>query len=528
MILKKTKKNDSLNEEHSSLDSKINFNRVQVVDINEEVKKSFLSYAMSVIVRRALPDIRDGMKPVQRRILYIMNDLGLSNQERFKKAAAVVGAVMGRCHPHGDNSIYEAMVRMAQDFNYRYPLITGHGNFGSIDGDSAAAMRYTEARMSKIAIELIRNIEQETVDFIDTYDGNEKEPTVLPALFPNLLVNGSTGIAVGMATNIPPHNFKEVINALIAFINNKNIETQDLMKYLKGPDFPTGGEILGAENLKNIYNTGKGRIFIRSKTQIIQNDKNKNSIVITEIPFQIKKSSLIESIAFLAKEKIIDGITDLRDESNRQGIKLVIDLKRDVNPHVVLNNLYKNSQVQVSFNFNMIAQMLKEFFDFRINVIQRQKQFELSKALKKQHLVKALIIALNDIDRVVRLIKSSSNSKMAQIQLMEKYQLDELQSKVILEMSLQKITNLEIEKIKQEDTELSLKISECQIIINSILLKEQILKQDLLNLQKNFQDGRRTVINMENQDLDIDKSSLIEKEKILITITQKGYNKRLN
>ncbi|MDV3182707.1 MAG: DNA gyrase subunit A, partial [Candidatus Phytoplasma australasiaticum] len=280
------------------------------------------------------------------------------------------------CHPHGDNSIYEAMVRMAQDFNYRYPLITGHGNFGSIDGDSAAAMRYTEARMSKIAIELIRNIEQETVDFVDTYDGNEKEPTVLPALFPNLLVNGSTGIAVGMATNIPPHNFKEVINALIAFINNKNIETQDLMKYLKGPDFPTGGEILGADNLKNIYNTGKGRIFIRSKTQIIQNDKNKNSIVITEIPFQIKKSSLIESIAFLAKEKIIDGITDLRDESNRQGIKLVIDLKRDVNPHVVLNNLYKNSQVQVSFNFNMIAlvkgvpklvnlkQMLKEFFDF--------------------------------------------------------------------------------------------------------------------------------------------------------------------
>ncbi|MDO8030240.1 DNA gyrase subunit A ['Planchonia careya' phytoplasma] len=540
MILKKTKKNDSLNEEHSSLDSKINFNRVQVVDINEEVKKSFLSYAMSVIVRRALPDIRDGMKPVQRRILYIMNDLGLSNQERFNKAAAVVGTVMCCCHPSGNDSIYESMVRMAQDFNYRYPLITGHGNFGSIDGDSAAAMRYTEVRMSKIAIELIRNIEQETVDFIDTYDGNNKEPTVLPALFPNLLVNGSTGIAVGMATNIPPHNFKEVINALIAFINNKNIEIQDLMKYLKGPDFPTGGEILGADNLKNIYNTGKGRIFIRSKTQIIQNDKNKNSIVITEIPFQIKKSSLIESIAFLAKEKIIDGITDLRDESNRQGIKLVIDLKRDVNPHVILNNLYKNSQVQVSFNFNMIAlvkgvpklvnlkQMLKEFFDFRINVIQRQKQFELSKALKKQHLIKALIIALNDIDRVVRLIKSSSNSKMAQIQLMEKYQLDELQSKVILEMSLQKITNLEIEKIKQEDTELSLKISECKNIINSMLLKEQILKQDLLNLQKNFQDGRRTVINMENQDLDIDKSSLIEKEKILITITHKGYIKRLN
>ncbi|MDO8057441.1 DNA gyrase subunit A [Candidatus Phytoplasma gossypii] len=540
MILKKIKKNDHLNEEYNPLDSKINLNRVEIVDINEEVKKSFLSYAMSVIVRRALPDVRDGMKPVQRRILYIMNDLGLANQERFKKSAAVVGAVMGRCHPHGDNSIYEAMVRMAQDFNYRYPLIKGHGNFGSIDGDSAAAMRYTEARMSKIAIELIRNIEQETVDFIDTYDGNEKEPTVLPTLFPNLLVNGSTGIAVGMATNIPPHNFKEVVNALIAFINNKDIEVKELMKYIKGPDFPTGGEILGADNLKNIYDTGKGRIFIRSKAQIIQNDKNKNSIIITEIPFQIKKSSLIESIVLLAKEKIIDGITDLRDESNRKGIKLVIDLKRDINPHVVLNNLYKNSQVQVSFNFNMIAlvkgvpkivnlkQMLKEFLDFRINVIQRQKKFELSKALKKQHLVKALIIALNDIDQVVELIKASSNAKSAQIQLMEKYQLDEPQSKVILEMSLQRITNLEIEKIKQENKELSLKIVECENIINSISLKEQILKQDLLNLQKIFQDPRRTVINTENHNLDIDESSLIEKEKILITITHKGYIKRLS
>ncbi|MDV3205285.1 MAG: DNA gyrase subunit A [Weeping tea tree witches'-broom phytoplasma] len=537
---KKTKKNNFVNNEQEFLSSVTNIGHVESVDINDEMKKSFLSYAMSVIIRRALPDVRDGMKPVHRRIIYVMQGLNLDNQERFKKSAVVVGAVMGRCHPHGDNSIYEAMVRMAQDFNCRYPLITGHGNFGSIDGDSAAAMRYTEVRMSKLSVELIKEIDQNTVDFIDNYDGNEKEPTVLPASFPNLLVNGSTGIAVGMATNIPPHNLGEVINALIALIDDKNIDVNDLMKYLKGPDFPTGGEILGAENLKTIYATGKGRIFIRSKTHITQSEKNKFSICITEIPYQIKKSSLIESIAVLVKEKIIDGITDLRDESNRQGIKIVIDLRRDINPHVLLNNLYKYSQLQVSFNFNMIAlingvprlinlkQMLKEFFDFRMNIIQRQKQFELSKASAKKHLIQALVIVLNDIDNVIKLIKGASNVKNAQEQLMQKYNFDLNQSKVILEMSLQKITNLEIAKIKQEQKDLTLKIIECESIINSLAKKEDIIKKELLYLKKTFQDNRRTIINLTNNMLDITEEELIDKERILITITNKGYAKRLN
>lgn len=350
----KIKKNISLTENNSDIAENIGI--IKDVNINQEMEKAFLDYSMSVIVSRALPEIQDGLKPVQRRILYSMKELGVSYQSSYKKAARVVGDVMGKYHPHGDSSIYEAMVRMAQSFNYRYPLVDGHGNFGSIDGDSAAAMRYTEVRMSKIAMELIKEIDQETIDFVDNYDNSEKEPNILPTSFPNLLVNGTTGIAVAMATNIPSHNLGEVVDALIAYIDDKTISIVDLMKYIKGPDFPTGGELLGIDKLQEAYETGKGKIIIRSKTEIITSDKNKSSIVITEIPYQIKKSNLIKNIVYLYRNKILDGITDLRDESsNRKGIRIVIDLRKDINPKIFLNNLYKRSRVQISFHFNMVV-----------------------------------------------------------------------------------------------------------------------------------------------------------------------------
>ncbi|WP_153368793.1 DNA gyrase subunit A [Candidatus Phytoplasma sacchari] len=514
---------------------------IKKVDIKNEMEKSFLSYAMSVIVSRALPEIKDGLKPVQRRILYGMKELGVYNNSSYKKAARIVGDVMGKYHPHGDSSIYEAMVRMAQNFNYRYPLIDGHGNFGSIDGDAAAAMRYTEVKMSKIAMEMIKEIEQDTINFVNNYDNSEKEPVFLPTSFPNLLINGCSGIAVGMATNIPPHNLAEVIDALVAYIENKKITIIELMNYIKGPDFPTGGEILGCNNLKEAYETGRGKIFIRAKTDIIKSDKNRNSLVITEIPYQIKKTSLIERIAFLAKEKIIDGIIDLRDESsNKKGIRIVIDLRRDVNPQVFLNNLYKHSQIHISFNFNMIAlvrgipqivnlkQIIEEFFLFRIEVINRQKKFELKKALNKQHLIKASVIVLNDIDKAIELIKNSKNVTDAKEKLIKKYNFDEIQSKAILEMSLQKITNLEIEKIKEEEKKLTQKINEYESIINSQGKKERILKKELLEIKNKFKDQRKTIINKKKEIMDISNEDLIEKEHILITITNKGYAKRLN
>ncbi|TVY12439.1 DNA gyrase subunit A [Candidatus Phytoplasma pini] len=520
--------------------SVIKYDIIEKIDINQEIQKSFLSYAMSVIISRALPEIRDGLKPVQRRILYGMKVLGVNYQSSHKKSSRIVGDVMGKYHPHGDSSIYEAMVRMAQNFNYRYPLIDGHGNFGSIDGDAAAAMRYTEVKMSKLSMELMKEIDQNTIKFIPNYDGNEKEPVVLPSSFPNLLMNGSTGIAVGMATNIPPHNLREVIDAVIAYIENKEIDISGLIQFIKGPDFPTGGELLGVENLKEAYETGRGRVFIRAKTSIIQKDKNKPSVLITEIPYQIKKSALIERIVFLAKEKIIDGIVDLRDESsNREGIKIVIDLRKDINPKIFLNNLYKHSQLHISFNFNMIAlvkgtpklvslkQIIQEFFNFRIDIINRQKQFELEKALSKKHLVGAAIIVLKDIDNVILMIKNSQDIKSAQINLMEKYGFDEIQSKSILEMSLQKITNLEIEKIKEEEIKLISQIQECEKIISSQSQKETILKRDLLCIKKTFQDERKTFINYKITNFNIPNEDLIEEERVLITVTVKGYIKRL-
>ncbi|MDV3167770.1 MAG: DNA gyrase subunit A [Candidatus Phytoplasma stylosanthis] len=534
------KKNDSIINELDLVNVEQNIGNVQKVNINEEMEKSFLDYAMSVIISRALPEIQDGLKPVQRRILYSMKELGISHQSSYKKAARVVGDVIGKYHPHGDISIYEAMVRMAQDFNYRYPLVDGHGNFGSIDGDAAAAMRYTEVRMSKLATELMREIDQNTIEFVNNYDNSEKEPNILPTSFPNLLVNGSTGIAVGMATNIPSHNFGEVIDALVSYIDDKSISVSGLLKHIKGPDFPTGGEILDIDNLQEIYETGRGRVILRAKINVVTSEKNKSSIIITEIPYQIKKSNLIENIFYLHKNKILDGITDLRDESSsRQGIKIVIELRKDVNPKVFLNNLYKHSRAQISFNFNMIVlidkkpklvnlkQILEAFFSFRIDIINRQKKFELKNALDKKHLIQAAVIVLNDIDEAIELIKNSINVKEAREKLILKYNFDETQSRYILEMSLQKITNLEIEKIKKEEKSLILQIKECEDIINSQTKKEQILKKDLIKLKNIFQDERKTIIR-KDIDLNISNENLINKERILITVTNKGYIKRLN
>ncbi|MFA7376657.1 MAG: DNA gyrase subunit A, partial [Acholeplasmataceae bacterium] len=387
------------------------------------MKTSFLNYAMSVIVSRALPDIRDGLKPVQRRIVYGMNELGNTADKAHKKSARIVGDVMGKYHPHGDSSIYEAMVRMAQPFSYRYPLVDGHGNFGSVDGDGAAAMRYTEARMSKIAMELIRDIEKETIDFGDNYDGSEQEPLVLPARYPNLLVNGATGIAVGMATNIPPHNLNEVIDGIMALMNNPEISIDELMNYIKGPDFPTGGQILGMNGLRQAYHTGNGSIVLRAETQIVEHKNGKTSLIVTEIPYQVNKTKLIERIAEVAKEKIVDGITDLRDESSRKGMRIVIELRRDVNPHVMLNNLFKYTQLQSSFGINMIALVdnqpktitLKDalyyYLKHQVEVIQRRTIYDLRKAEERKHILDGLVIALENIDAVIELIKKSPNAE---------------------------------------------------------------------------------------------------------------------
>ena len=431
-----------------------------VVDINisSEMKKSFLSYAMSVIVSRALPDVRDGLKPVQRRILYAMNDLSVYNDRPHKKSARIVGDVIGKYHPHGDTAVYEAMVRMAQDFSYRYPLVDGHGNFGSIDGDGAAAMRYTEARMSKMASEMLKDLNKNTVDFQDNYDGSEHEPTVLPSRYPNLLVNGATGIAVGMATNIPPHNLSEVINGTLALIENPDITVERLMDYIPAPDFPTGGIIMGLHQVKRAYLTGNGTITLRGKVQIIKLANGKQEIVINEIPYQVNKVRLIERIADLAKDKVIDGITDLRDESNRKGLKIVIELRRDVNSAVILNNLYRYTQLQITYGINMIAldkgqpkvlnlkQMLECYLDHQIEVITRRTQFDLDKAKNRLHIVEGLLIALANIDEVVAVIKGSKSPEIAMVQLSEKFLLTDIQAKAILDMRLQRLTGLEIEK----------------------------------------------------------------------------------
>jgi DNA gyrase subunit A len=521
----------------SEISSKTTEGYVREINISTEMKTSFLNYAMSVIVSRALPDIRDGLKPVQRRILYAMNDLGMSADKPHKKSARIVGEVIGKYHPHGDSSVYEAMVRMAQPFSYRMPLIDGHGNFGSVDGDGAAAMRYTEARMSKLAGELVRDLEKNTVDFVDNYDGSEHEPVVLPSRYPNLLVNGSTGIAVGMATNIPPHNLAEVIDGLLAYIDNENITSIELMQYIKGPDFPTGGQVLGLTGLRTAYETGKGIIAVRATAEIVTH-KNKNTIIVTAIPYQVNKTTLIERIAEIAKDKIVEGITDLRDESNRKGMRIVIELRRDVNPHVMLNNLYKFTQLQQSFGINMIAlvkgqpqmvtlrDMLKYYLQHQIEVIQRRTIYDLEKAEARQHILSGLVIALHDIDRAIEIIRANQTGDEAKEALIAEYGLSDIQARAILDMRLQRLTGLEISKIETELEDLTIRITDYKEIIQSHERKVQIIKNEVTEIKNQYNEPRQSEINL-SIDLSIENEDLIPVEDVIITVTNNGYIKRM-
>ncbi len=511
--------------------------KIVPVNIEDEMKNSYLDYAMSVIVGRALPDVRDGLKPVHRRILYAMYESGITPDKPHKKSARVVGDVMARYHPHGDAAIYDTMVRMAQYFSTRYQLIDGHGNFGSVDGDSAAAMRYTEARMSKIAMELLRDIDKETVDFIANYDETLAEPVVLPSKFPNLLVNGSSGIAVGMSTNIPPHNLGEVIGALIMLIDNPNIKAHELMLAVKGPDFPTGGIIMGKKGIKAAYTTGRGVVKIRAKTQIEKMNSGKMRIVVTEIPYQVNKAKLIEKIAGLVRDKKIDGITDLRDESDRTGMRIIIELRKDINPNILLNQLYKHTQLQETFGIIMLAlvdgqpkvlnlrEVLSYYLEHQKDVIVRRTKFLLAKAEARAHIVEGLKIALNNLDEVINTIRSSENPEVAKEALIKKFALSDKQAQAILDMRLQRLTGLEREKIQEEYKNLIKKIAYYTEILNNPRLVLSIIKEELLEIKKKYADNRRTQITVEEHSLEIE--DLIAEEDIVITITHRGYIKRL-
>ena len=511
---------------------------VKEVDLSKEMRTSFLSYAMSVLVSRALPDVRDGMKPVHRRILYVMNDLGITSDKGYKKSARIVGEVMGKYHPHGDTAIYESMVRMAQDFSYRYPLVDGQGNFGSVDGDSAAAMRYTEARMSKIASELLRDLNKNTVDFQDNYDGNEKEPVVLPSRFPNILVNGATGIAVGMATSIPPHNLGEVIDGLLALMKNPDISIEGLMNYIKGPDFPTGGCIIGLSQVRKAYMTGTGAITVRAKCEIHDMGNGKSEIIVKEIPYMVNKSRLIERIAEVVNNKTIEGIVNLQDESNRDGIRLVIELRRDVNPSVILNNLYKHTQLQSTFSVNILAldkgqpkvlnlkEVLECYSRHQIEVITRRTQYDLEKAEARAHIIEGLLIALADIDEVVQTIKRSKTTEEALNGLMKNFLLSEVQSRAILDMRLQRLVGLEVEKLKEELSELKKSIANYKDILKHHSRKIEIIINELNEIREKFNEQRRTEISL-SDDLVIEDADLIPVEDVIITVTNRGYVKRM-
>ena len=505
--------------------------------LTSEMKKSFLEYSMSVIVSRALPDVRDGLKPVQRRIVYGMNELGAYCDKPYKKSARIVGEVMGKYHPHGDSSIYDALVRMAQDFSYRYMLVDGHGNFGSIDGDGAAAQRYTEARMSKLSMELVRDINKDTIDFQSNYDGEEEEPEVLPARFPNLIVNGSTGIAVGMATNIPPHNLGEAIDAVLAVAKNPDITVTELMEsYLKGPDFPTGAYILGKSGIKKAYETGNGLVIMRAKTDIIENHNGKKSIIVTELPYQVNKARLIEKIAEHVREKRIDGITDLRDESNREGIRIVIELRKDVQPEVILNQLYKLTALQTTFGVNMIALVNNEpktlgikdiitlYLEHQEDVIRRRTQFELKKAKERAHILEGLKIALDQIDAIINLIRSSRTTEIIQERLMNEFGLSDKQAKAIREMQLQRLAGLEREKIINEYNHLLAVIADLEDILNNIQRIIAIIETELLEIKEKYNDARRTEIIQGT--FDLEDEDLIPVEDIIISLTSNGYVKR--
>ena len=524
--------NDYLGEQGEAYD------KVQPINLSNVMQTSFLDYAMSVIVSRALPDVRDGLKPVHRRILFAMNELGVYSDKPHKKSARIVGDVIGKYHPHGDTAVYEAMVRMAQDFSYRYPLVDGHGNFGSVDGDGAAAMRYTEARMSKLAGEMLRDLNKNTVDFVDNYDGSEKEPAILPARFPNLLVNGASGIAVGMATSIPPHNLTEVINGTLALIENPDITVEKLMEYIPAPDFPTGATIMGLSSVKQAYLTGVGTVTVRAKVNIVNLQNGKKEIVITEIPYQVNKKRLIERIADLAKDKIIDGITDLRDESNRKGMRIIIEIRRDANVNVILNNLYKHTQMQTTYSVNMIAldhgqprvlnlkQILECYVKHQIEVVTRRTKYDLDKAKARLHIVEGLLIALANIDEVVATIKASKNAEEAIAQLTTKFLLTEIQAKAILDMKLQRLTGLELEKLQEEKKELHEIVDYLEDILNHHEKLMQVIVSELTEVQRKYGDDRRTGLDL-SEDLEVEDADLIPEEDVIITITNRGYIKRM-
>lgn len=509
------------------------------VNLTKEMKTSFIDYAMSVIVARALPDVRDGLKPVHRRILYGMNELGVTPDKPHKKSARITGDVMGKYHPHGDFSIYEAMVRMAQWWSYRYMLVDGHGNFGSMDGDGAAAQRYTEARMSKIALEMLRDINKNTVDFADNYDGNEREPLVLPARFPNLLVNGATGIAVGMATNIPPHNLGETIDAVKLVMDNPEVTTKDLMEVLPGPDFPTGALVMGKSGIHKAYETGKGSIVLRSRTEIEETKTGRERIVVTEFPYMVNKTKVHEHIVRLVQEKRIEGITAVRDESNREGVRFVIEVKRDASANVILNNLFKMTQMQTNFGFNMLAiqngvpkilslrQILDAYIEHQKEVVVRRTRFDKEKAEARAHILEGLLIALDHIDEVIRIIRASETDAEAQAELMSKFKLSERQSQAILDMRLRRLTGLERDKIQSEYDDLLALIADLADILAKPERVSQIIKDELDEVKRKFGDQRRTEL-MVGEVLSLEDEDLIEESDVLITLSNKGYIKRLD
>ncbi len=511
--------------------------KIVTVPIEDEMKKSYIDYAMSVIVGRALPDIRDGLKPVHRRILYAMKELSLEHNKPYKKSARIVGEVLGKYHPHGDSAVYDSLVRMVQEFSLRYPLVDGQGNFGSIDGDSAAAMRYTEARMAAITRELLVDIEKETVDFAPNFDESLKEPTLLPAAVPNLLINGSSGIAVGMATNIPPHNLSEVIDGVIALIDNPEITTRELMKKIPGPDFPTGGIICGREGIKKAYETGRSPIKVRARAVIEQQKNNKESIIITEIPYQVNKTNVINSIVKLVQEKRVEGISDVRDESDKDGMRVVVELKRDANAQVVLNLLYKHTQLETTFGIIFLSlvenqprvlplkQILHYFVEHRKDIIIRRTKFDLRKAQERAHILEGFKICLDNLDKVIKTIRQSKNTPEARTALMEKFGLSEAQAQAILEMQLQRLTALEREKIENEYLELIKKISMLKAILADPKKVLVIIKEELSDLQKKYGDERRTQIVAQIDDLEIE--DLIAEEDVVITLSHAGYIKRL-
>lgn len=511
--------------------------RIVPIYIEEEVKDAYLNYAMSVIVGRALPDVRDGLKPVHRRILYAMQELNLDHSKPYKKCARIVGEVLGKYHPHGDAAVYDTLVRMAQDFSLRYPLVDGQGNFGSVDGDAAAAMRYTEARLAAVSDEMLGDIDKDTVNFGPNFDASLKEPLLLPASLPNLLVNGSSGIAVGMATNIPPHNLTEVADAIIYYLDNPEAEVKDLMRYIKGPDFPTGGVICGKGGIKEAYTTGRGKLTVRARATVEHQKNGKDLIIVTEIPYQVQKSAIIENIAALVDDKKIEGISDIRDESDKDGMRIVVELKRDAEPQIILNQLFKHTQLETTFGIIMLAlvenrpkvlnlkQVLDCYIEHRKVIIKRRTQFELDKALKRAHILEGLKIALKFIDRIIKVIKTSKSVEAARVNLVKEFDLSEIQAQAILEMQLQRLTALERDKIDAEYAELLKKIEFCRAILASEKKVEGIIKTELEELKKKYGDERRTDIVGEVEELEVE--DLIAEEDVVVTISHGGYIKRL-